>query len=200
MQVNELDIEGCFEFTPEVYRDHRGLFSSPYQDNPFVEGVGKSIFPVRDISYNISDRGVLRGIHFTKVPPGRAKYVYCPTGRVNDYLVDLRIGSPTFGEWRVAELSGENPKSLMIPDGVGHAFLALEPNSMLVYVMAGGYVPEHEYAISPFDPEVGLEIPEGYDIAQSERDRAAPTLAQARELGMLPDYEACKQVEAELWR
>ncbi|MDQ0940754.1 MULTISPECIES: dTDP-4-dehydrorhamnose 3,5-epimerase family protein [unclassified Streptomyces] len=199
MQVQQLDIEGVFEFTPPVYKDHRGLFSSPYQDAPFTEGVGRTIFPVRDISHNISARGVLRGIHFTKTPPGRAKYVYCPYGRVQDYLIDLRLGSPTFGHWRTTELGGDSCKALYVPDGVGHAFLSLKDDSMVVYVMAGGYIPENEYSISPFDPELGLTLPEGYEFAQSERDAAAPTLAEARELGMLPEYEACKKVEAELW-
>ncbi|GAA4900175.1 dTDP-4-dehydrorhamnose 3,5-epimerase family protein [Streptomyces coeruleoprunus] len=199
MQAQSLDIEGVFAFTPPVYKDHRGLFSSPYQDAAFTGAVGHTIFPVRDISHNVSARGVLRGVHFTKTPPGRAKYVYCPHGSVQDYLIDLRIGSPTFGRSVTTRLSGDTCKALYVPDGVGHAFLALEDHSMVVYVMAGGYIPENEYAITPFDPELGLDLPDGYDFAQSERDSVGPTLAEARERGMLPTYEDCKKVEAALW-
>ncbi len=200
VQARKLGIEGALAFTPPVYRDDRGLFTSPYQDAPFTGARGTSLFPVRDISHNLSARGVLRGIHYTTTPPGRAKYVYCPYGRVHDYLVDLRVGSPTFGRWEAAELGGDDCRALYIPVGVGHAFLSLEDDSMVVYVMSHGYVPENELAVSPLDPELGLPLPDGYDLAQSERDTAAPTLAEALAQGLLPSYDTCRKVEAELWQ
>jgi dTDP-4-dehydrorhamnose 3,5-epimerase/epimerase EvaD len=200
VQVQTLGIEGAFAFTPPVHRDDRGLFTSPYQDAVFTGARGKTLFPVRDISHNLSARGVLRGIHYTATPPGRAKYVYCPYGRVHDYLVDLRVGSPTFGRWEAAELGGDTCKALYIPVGVGHAFLSLEDDSMVVYVMSEGYVPENELAVSPLDPALGLPVPEGYELAQSERDKAAPTLAEARERGLLPEYGTCRKTEEALWQ
>jgi epimerase EvaD len=200
VRVHELGIEGAFAFTPPVHRDDRGLFTSPYQDAPFNTAHGRALFPVRDISHNLSARGVLRGIHYTKTPPGRAKYVYCPYGRVRDYLVDLRIGSSTFGQWESTELGGDTCQALYIPVGVGHAFLSLRDDSIVVYVMSEGYVAENELAVSPLDPELKLPIPEGYDLSQSERDSVAPTLAEAGEKGLLPEYETCRNAEAALWR
>jgi epimerase EvaD len=193
-------IDGAFQFTPPVFPDDRGLFASPYQEAPFAEALDRPLFPVRDVSHNRSARGVLRGIHYTVAPPGRAKYVYCPYGRVQDYLVDLRVGSPTFGRWDTTELTGDNCRALYIPVGVGHAFLSLQDDSVIVYLMSEGYVPANELAISPLDPGIGLPIPSGLTIRQSGRDAAAPTLAQARERGLLDDYELCRNVEAKLWR
>ncbi|CAM5636593.1 MULTISPECIES: dTDP-4-dehydrorhamnose 3,5-epimerase family protein [Streptomyces] len=199
VQVHKLGIEGAFEFTPPVYKDDRGLFSSPYQEAAFTEATGRPLFPVKDISHNLSARGVLRGIHYTATPPGRAKYVYCPYGRVQDFLIDLRVGSPTFGQWEATEIGGDDCRALYIPVGVGHAFLSLADDSMVVYVMSEGYVPENERAVSPLDPELGLPLPAELKAAQSQRDLSAPTLAEAREQGLLPTYEACREVEAQLW-
>jgi dTDP-4-dehydrorhamnose 3,5-epimerase/epimerase EvaD len=199
VQVHKLGIEGAFEFTPAVHRDDRGLFSSPFQEQAFAEATGRQLFPVKDISLNRSARGVLRGIHYTATPPGRAKYVFCPYGRVQDFLVDLRVGSPTFGQWEVTEISGDDLRALYIPVGVGHAFLSLEDDSLVVYVMSQGYVPADERAVTPLDPALGLPLPADLVAARSERDLSAPTLAEARERGLLPSYEACREVEAQLW-
>lgn len=193
------EIDGAYDFEPTVYRDERGLFSSTYQEAPFAEALGKPLFPVRDVSHNRSARGVLRGIHHSTTPPGRAKYVFCQHGRVRDYLVDLRLGSPTFGRCSVLELSGENCIARYVPMGVGHAFLSLEDDSVVTYLLSGGYVPEHEKTVSPLDPELGLPIPEDLTPLFSDRDLAAPTVAQARIAGELPDFDICQKVEADLW-
>jgi dTDP-4-dehydrorhamnose 3,5-epimerase/epimerase EvaD len=200
MTVASSTIDGAVKFTPAVYQDVRGLFSSPYQERAFAGQFDRPLFPVRDISHNRSARGVLRGIHYTATPPGRAKYVYCPYGRVQDYLVDLRMGSPTFGQWETTELSGDNCRALYIPVGVGHAFASLQDDSIVVYVMSEGYVPDNERAVSALDPGIGLPMPEGLLMRQSERDTVAPTLAEARERGLLTDYTMCRDVEAKLWQ
>ncbi|WP_424187235.1 dTDP-4-dehydrorhamnose 3,5-epimerase family protein [Actinokineospora sp. G85] len=199
VQTQKLGIEGAYEFTPPVYGDVRGSFSSPFQEKAFTEELGKPLFPVRDISHNRSARGVLRGIHYTATPPGRAKYVYVPHGAVRDFLVDLRVGSPTFGRVGTTELSGDTCRALYIPIGVGHAFLSLRDDSIVVYVMSEGYTPANELAVSTTDPEVDLPLPDGVTPTRSDRDAAAPTLAQARERGLLPDYSACRDAEALLW-
>lgn len=200
VEINRLSIEGAVEFSAPVYRDERGLFTSPFQGSAFDAALGHGLFPVEDISHNLSARGVLRGIHYTSTPPGRAKYVYCPHGRVTDFLIDLRVGSPTFGRWAETELSGDTCRAVYIPLGVGHAFLAQEDASIVVYVMSAGYAPEHECTVSPVDPAIGLPIPRDPAIRLSERDRTAPTLAQARERGLLPDYQTCREVEEKLWQ
>src|SRR5512139_106689 len=103
MRTRELAVAGAFEFTPQAFSDLRGTFVSPLQEEPFIAAVGAR-FPVAQTNLNVSARGVLRGIHFTTTPPGQAKYVYCPSGRARDVVVDLRLGSPTFGRWDSVEL------------------------------------------------------------------------------------------------
>ncbi|MFJ6658897.1 dTDP-4-dehydrorhamnose 3,5-epimerase family protein [Streptomyces sp. NPDC091377] len=198
-QMRTSAIEGVREFTPQVFGDERGCFASPYQEASFSAALGRPLFPVKDISHNMSARGVLRGIHYTATPPGRAKYVYCPYGRVLDFLVDLRVGSPTFGRWETTELSGADCRALYIPVGVGHAFLSQQDDSIVVYLMSKGYVPEHELAVSPLDAALGLPLPDAPELRLSARDSSAPTLAEAQERGLLPAYDTCRDVEAALW-
>lgn len=199
MESRGLEITGAVGFAPAVYRDDRGLFSSPYQENGFVDALGHGLFAVRDVSHNRSASGVLRGVHYTATPPGRAKYVYCPNGRVLDILVDLRLGSPTFGRHVVDELSGENCRAVYVPPGVGHAFLSMSDDTVIVYLMSSGYVPADELAVSALDQILDLPVPQAPAPARSDRDRAAPTLAQARDAGLLPDYRTCRVAEEELW-
>ncbi|MEU1185459.1 dTDP-4-dehydrorhamnose 3,5-epimerase family protein [Streptomyces sp. NPDC005820] len=198
MDVHALDIDGAFAFTPPVFKDRRGLFASPFQGAAFAETLGKPLFQVQQVSHNLSSRGVLRGIHFTATPPGMAKYVYCPYGQLQDYLIDLRVGSPTFGKWITTRLGADTARALYVPVGVGHAFLSLADDSMAVYVMSEGYVPENEYAMNPLDPEIGLAFPEDVELVQSDRDLAAPSLAEALERGMLADYALCRELDAKL--
>lgn len=199
MQARELSIHGAVEFSPRVFRDARGSFTSPFEGAAFAAATGRPLFRVEQVSCTLSDQGVLRGVHYTTTPPGMAKYLSCPRGRIRDYLVDLRIGSPTFGSVETLELSSENCRAVYVPVGVGHAFLAQERNSMVVYLLSHGYVPEHECAVSVRDPALEIPLPNDVDVIQSERDLTAPTLARARERGLLPDYPTCRETEANLW-
>src|SRR5690348_9919813 len=99
MRSTELVVSGAFVFEPEVFHDHRGSFVAPMQQESLAETTGLSTFPVAQLSLSRSHRGVVRGIHFTCTPPGGAKYVYCTHGRAVEFVVDLRVGSPTFGRW-----------------------------------------------------------------------------------------------------
>ncbi|MBK1787874.1 dTDP-4-dehydrorhamnose 3,5-epimerase family protein [Prauserella cavernicola] len=195
MQARELAVEGAVEFTPEVFPDDRGLFVSPHQQAAFVDAVGAPLFPVAQTNFSESRRGVVRGIHFTATPPGSAKYTCCVRGRALDVVVDIRVGSPTFGQWDAASLDGESFRSVYIPFGVGHAFIALEDHTVISYLLSESYVAVNELAIAPGDPELGLPIPADIEPIMSARDLAAPTLAQALEAGILPDYATCKRRE-----
>lgn len=199
MHVRALDIEGALAFTPPVFEDRRGLFASAFQGDVFARHLGRPLFPVQQISHNVSARGTLRGIHYTTTPPGMAKYVFCPHGRLRDFLVDLRVGSPTFGRTVTTELDAGNCHALYVPVGVGHAFLSLADDSLCVYVMSQGYVPEHEAAVDPLDAELGLPLPQDVELIRSDRDLTAPTLAAAHAQGALPDYRLCRKAEEELW-
>lgn len=200
MQIRKLKIEGAVEFTPDVFPDDRGYFLSSFEEPEFTGALGHPLFPVAQISYSLSRRGVVRGVHFTATPPGTAKYVYCPRGRVLDVLVDLRTGSPTFGQWDSADLGGADHRAVYIPVGLGHMFIVLEDDTMMNYTLSGGYVAENELAVSPLDPALGLPLPEGIDPVLSERDRDAPTLAEAQAAGLLPEYARCLEAEARLTR
>lgn len=195
MQVRQLKIEGAYEFTPRVFGDTRGHFVSPYQEDVFEEAVGRPLFPVVQSSYSVSRRGVVRGIHFTAVPPGMGKYTYCSRGRAVDYVVDTRLGSPTFGMWDSVELDEFDRRSVYLPIGVGHLFVALEDDTTISYMLSTGYVPSREHSVHPLDPELALPFPEGMELLLSERDRSAPTLAEARAAGILPDYAESLRLE-----
>lgn len=198
METEQLGIERAFSFTPPVFRDDRGLFTTPFQGRAFRQAVGRPLFEVGQVSHNLSAAGVLRGIHYTATPPGKAKYVYCPHGRVTDFLVDLRLGSPTFGRWAATRLDGDNGRATYIPVGVGHAFLAEEDASVVVYVMPGEYVPANELPVSPLDDEIGLPLPDTGRLTLSERDTAAPGLREAEARGLLPRHADCLAAEAAL--
>lgn len=198
MQARKLAVEGALEFTPRVFPDDRGLFVSPYQEEAFIEAHGGPLFPVAQTNHSRSKRGVVRGIHYTVTPPGTAKYVYCPRGRALDIVVDIRVGSPTFGKWDAVLMDQENFRTMYFPVGVGHAFVALEDDTVMSYMISSPYVAANELALSPLDPALGLPIDTDVVPILSERDTAALTLAEAEGQGMLPDYNACLEIERRL--
>jgi dTDP-4-dehydrorhamnose 3,5-epimerase len=190
MQVRELAVRDAFEFTPRVFPDSRGEFVAPYQEDVFVKTVG---FPLRlaQSNHSRSRRWSVRGLHYADVPPGQAKYVYCPRGSLLDLVVDIRVGSPTFGRWDAAVLDPRDFRAIYIPEGVAHAFLALEDDTVISYLCSAGYNPAAEHGINPYDPALGLPWPEDIEPLLSEKDAAAPTLAEAEAAGMLPTYAEC---------
>nr|AKD43494.1 dTDP-4-dehydrorhamnose 3,5-epimerase [Streptomyces minoensis] len=196
MRTRRLAVAGGFEFTPEIHTDARGLFVSPLQEQAFVAAVGER-FVTAQTNHSRSARGVLRGLHFTTTPPGQAKYVYCAQGRALDAVVDIRLGSPTFGKWDIVEMDAVSYRAVYIPDGVGHAFLALDDDTVMSYLVSTAYRTELEQAIDPLDPALGLPWPYDMKFHLSERDTVAISLAEAEARGMLPRYEHCRQWPAE---
>ncbi|MDX3241604.1 MULTISPECIES: dTDP-4-dehydrorhamnose 3,5-epimerase family protein [Streptomyces] len=196
----ELAVSGAYAFTPPVFEDDRGLFTSPYQEPAFVEALGHPLFPVAQSNHSKSRRGTVRGIHYTVTPPGVAKYVYCARGRAIDIVVDIRVGSPTFGRWDSSVLDPEGFSAMYFPVGVGHAFIALEDDTVMSYMLSGSYEAQHELSLSPLDPALGLPIPQDVEPLLSARDTAAPLLAQVQAEGGLPEYDKCRRIEAALWR
>ncbi|MBR8743447.1 dTDP-4-dehydrorhamnose 3,5-epimerase family protein [Nocardiopsis sp. MG754419] len=194
MKARALGIIGAHEFTPTVFPDRRGLFVAPFQGDVFAEQTGFRHFPLAQTGHSVSRRGVVRGVHYTDAPPGMATYVYCPRGRVTDFIVDLRTGSPTFGRVESTVLDPEDFRAVYVPVGVGHGYVAHEDDTVVSYLLSGGYAPEHEKAVSLFDPELDLPLPAEEPIL-SDRDRVAPTLREAAAAGGLPDYEVCRELE-----
>ena len=190
MQVRELTVADAFEFTPTSFPDHRGLFVAPFQREAFVKAVGHPL-PVGQSNHSVSGRGVIRGVHFADVPPGQAKYVYCPKGALLDVIVDLRVGSPTFGTCDTVRLDAVDYRAVYLPEGLGHAFVALEDDTVMSYLCSTGYNPAAEHGINPLDPELGLNWPADLEPVLSEKDVAAPGLAEAEAAGLLPSYAEC---------
>ena len=189
MQARNLEITGAFEFSPPSFPDHRGLFVAPFQQAAFVEATGHPL-RIAQCNHSVSARDVVRGVHFADVPPGQAKYVYCPSGAALDVVVDLRVGSPTFGRWESVRLDSDDFRAVYLAEGLGHAFLALADDTAMAYLCSTPYDPPAEHGVDPLDPELGL--PWG-DVAPvlSDKDRNAPSLAEAANSGLLPNYQDC---------
>lgn len=175
-----------------VHGDDRGCFLEWFREDRFKEATGHA-FSVRQANCSVSACGTLRGIHFADVPPGQAKLVICANGSILDVAVDLRVGSPTFGQSVSAELSSENRKAIYLPVGVGHAFQALADGSTVVYLCSEPYSPNREHEVHPLDPELAVRWPDGVPRLLSPKDDAAPTMRQAAEQALLPTWEECER-------
>lgn len=190
MEVRELSVPGAYEFIPPVFPDRRGLFVAPFQEQAFVKAVGHRL-TVAQTNHSVSRRGAIRGIHFADTPPGQAKYVYCPRGALLDVIVDVRVGSPTFGRWTSVRLDSTECRCVYLAEGLGHGFIALEDDTAMCYLCSTGYNPAAEHGITPLDPELGLPWPADVETILSDKDATAPTLAEAARSGLLPRYEDC---------
>ncbi|WP_406199558.1 dTDP-4-dehydrorhamnose 3,5-epimerase [Kitasatospora sp. NBC_01560] len=196
MKFNELSIEGAWEITPQLHGDARGLFTEWFRFDKLAEVVGHPL-RLAQANLSVSSRGVVRGIHFADVPPGQAKYVTCVRGAVLDVIVDLRVGSPTFGRWEGVRLDETERKAVYISEGLGHGFCALSDDATLSYLCSETFNPTGEHGVHPLDPDLGIEWPA--DAPQlSAKDTAAPTLAEALAGGLLPDYQQVKAFTAGL--
>jgi dTDP-4-dehydrorhamnose 3,5-epimerase len=188
VKVRELTVPGAWEFTPQVHTDSRGLFYEWFTDSSFSAFAGHR-FDVHQVNCSVSSSGVLRGLHFAQVPPGQAKYVTCLHGSVFDVIVDIRVGSPTFGQWDAAVLDVRTRRCVYLSEGLGHAFLALEDDSAITYLCSAGYNPKREHTINAVDPALDIAWPAVYGgPIMSDRDRDAPTLEQVRAQGLLPTW------------
>lgn len=196
MEVAETKVPGAWVFTPRQFRDDRGVFVEWLKTDVMREVVGHGI-EVAQANNSVSRRDVLRGVHFALVPPGQAKYVYCPRGALLDVVVDIRVGSPTFGAWDSVVLDDVDRRAMYIAEGIGHAFVALTDEASLTYLVSSPYDPAREFTVSPSDPALGIDWGVETPIL-SDRDRAAPTLEEAGALGHLPTWESCVARYAEL--
>ncbi|MFV2101517.1 dTDP-4-dehydrorhamnose 3,5-epimerase family protein [Micromonospora sp. LOL_024] len=191
MKLRPLSIEGAWEVTPQQHGDPRGLFLEWYRFDRLAEAVGH---PLRLAQGNlsVSARDVVRGVHFADVPPGQAKYVTCVRGAVLDVVVDLRAGSPTFGRWEGVRLDEVERRAVYLAEGLGHGFCALTDDAVLTYLCSTTYNPAAEHTVHPLDEELGIGWPTG-SPQLSARDAAAPSLAQVRRAGLLPEYDRCQE-------
>lgn len=191
MLIEPLSIEGVLSVQPVVHGDDRGCFLEWFRADRFEQTTGHR-FDLRQANCSVSSRGTTRGIHFADVPPGQAKYVTCPQGAILDVAVDLRVGSPSFGQWCSRELNSDNREALYLPEGIGHAFMSLADGSVVVYLCNEPYAPTREHAVNALDPEIGIAWPREIEPLLSAKDDEAPTLREALAQELLPDYPACR--------
>ena len=176
MERLETRLEGPILVKPLIHGDHRGFFHETYRRNVYEE-LGIEDEFVQD-NHSRSKHGIVRGMHYQ---PGMAKLVRCARGSILDVVVDLRRGSPAFGEWEAFELNDENLHQLYVPDGFGHGFCVLSETADVIYKCATYFVEENEGGIAYDDPDVGIEWPEGIELIPSERDSTAPRLRDVQD-------------------
>ncbi|MBO9555485.1 dTDP-4-dehydrorhamnose 3,5-epimerase [Cellulomonas sp.] len=203
MPYRELRVPGAWEITPRQFPDSRGVFLEYFQGAPFAENVGHEL-SVAQANCSVSAAGVLRGIHFADTPPSQAKYVTCAKGAVLDVVVDVRVGSPTFGQWDTVLLDDVDRRAIYLSEGLGHAFMSLEDGSTVLYLCSTPYTPGREHGVHPLDPQIGIEWPttarDGSPLEPllSDKDAVAPLLADAAASGLLPTFEAVQAYRATL--
>jgi dTDP-4-dehydrorhamnose 3,5-epimerase len=189
MEARELDIPGAWEITPTMQGDSRGLFFEWLTDRGFSGFAGHRL-DVRQANCSVSSAGVLRGLHFAQLPPSQAKYVTCVSGAVFDVVVDIRLGSPTFGRWASVLLDDRDRRTIYISEGLAHGFLALQDDSTVMYLCSSEYNPQREHTIRATDPALAIDWPlvDGATASLSDRDAAAPSLDDVRAAGLLPSW------------
>jgi dTDP-4-dehydrorhamnose 3,5-epimerase len=191
MSFTPLKIEGSWVFTPNKFPDDRGSFHEVFK-LPLLSGTLGFGFEVKQVNQSVSKAGVIRGIHWADVPPGQAKYVFCSKGSIWDVVIDIRIGSPTFGQFDGEVISAENGKCVLIREGLGHVFLSLEDDTVVNYLCSEPFSPTSEHGINPLDKDIAIPfgsfIPDGrFEV--SPKDEEAPTLKQAQAANLLPAYK-----------
>lgn len=188
MNIRELTIPDSYEITPRQFADERGAFLEWFRFDALEDVIGRR-FEVAQANTSVSKRGVVRGIHFADIPPGQAKYVTATHGAALDFVIDIRIGSPTYGQWDSVLLDDVERRAVFISEGLGHCFVALSADATVSYLVSAPFNAAREHGIDPLDPEVGLDLPFAVeDLVLSPKDTAAPGLAAAAAAGLLPTW------------
>ena len=186
MKFTPLEIEGVWLVESPVFQDQRGSFREWYKSEALERLTGNK-FEIAQANFSLSSKGTLRGIHYNMAPKGQAKLVTCVAGSIQDVIVDIRTNSSTYGKWIDIELASESGFALYICEGLGHAFLALQDETAIVYLVSTPYTPLVEFSINPFDEEIAVKWKrESAPLSISDRDLNAPKLSELHKLGKLP--------------
>jgi len=194
MKIRPLGIEGAYEITPVQHGDDRGVFLEWYRFDTLAAELGHPL-RLAQANISISAGGVVRGIHYADTPPGQAKYVTCTRGAILDVIVDIRVGSPTFGQWEGVRLDDVDRRATYLAEGLGHGLCALSDDATVTYLCSETYEPARERVVHPLDPDLEIGWPAARPLL-SLRDAQAPTLAEAGDRGVLPDYAICREYTA----
>jgi dTDP-4-dehydrorhamnose 3,5-epimerase len=189
VQIRELSIPDTYEITPRQFADSRGVFLEWYRFDALEDTIGHAL-DLRQANTSVSSRGVVRGIHFADVPPSQAKYVTATRGAVLDFVVDIRVGSPTFGLWDSVLLDDTDRRAIYVAEGIGHCFVALTDHATVSYLVSATFNAEREHGINPLDTDVALVFPlDATELVLSSKDTDAPGLAEAAAAGLLPTWD-----------
>ena len=186
MKLTPLGIDGAWVAESPVWSDDRGFFREWFKSADVKAATGRD-FGIQQANISLSSAGTLRGIHYSIAPRGQAKWITCVSGSIQDVIVDIRPESKSFGQWIDVELKGDSGKVVLISEGLGHGFLALEDNTAVAYLVSTPFSPADEFEINPLDEKIGIKW--GMDLSSlkiSGKDKIAPTLAERLAEGKLP--------------
>ena len=175
---------GLYVLESPVFSDNRGFFREWYKRGDF-QACGVE-FSIQQANLSMSKRGVVRGLHYSIAPEGQAKLVTCAYGELDDVIVDVRVGSPTFGEIEIVHLSAGEDRSVLLPAGAAHGFCVTSELAALTYLLSSPFNAATELEIDPFDATLNVPWPLSGDAVVSPKDAAAPSLAQRQRAGELP--------------
>ena len=156
MEIRPLAIEGAWEIAPRLHHDPRGMFAEGFRVDHLAKHIGHEL-QVRQTNISVSSAGALRGIHYADVPPSQAKYVTATSGVFVDYVVDIRVGSPTFGHWDSVLLDTVDRRAVYVSEGLGHVLACVEDGTA-VYLCSEVYAPSRERSINPLDGDIRLAL------------------------------------------
>ena len=189
MEFTPLGIDGAWVATSKLHADERGNFREWFKRSEIREKTGID-FQVEQSNVSSSNRGVIRGIHYSLVDGGQSKWVTCVNGRIIDFVVDIRPNSPTYLKSEAVELSEGRATAVFVGPGLGHGFIALEDGSTVSYLLSSPYSPENEFEINPMDADLRinwrLDLLGNMGIILSPKDADAPSLVDRQAEGKLP--------------
>ena len=190
MKAHPLKISGSWKIEFQKFEDNRGFFYESFKAEEFQKLFRRN-FDIKQTNTSSSSKGSVRGIHYALVPPSQAKLVQCQSGSIKDYVIDIRIGSPTFGQFEEITLDEKSASAIFIEEGLAHAFVALENNTIVTYYVSEKYNPEREKGINPFDKTLNVKWPD-IKLILSEKDKEAISLEESKNQGLLPSFDGCK--------
>jgi dTDP-4-dehydrorhamnose 3,5-epimerase len=191
MNVTPLNIDGSWIIELKKFEDSRGFFYESFREEIAKKYFGRE-FTIKQSNTSVSKKGSVRGIHYALLPPSQAKYVQCQKGSIIDYVIDIRLGSPTFSQFVEVELNSAKPQAVFIEEGLAHAFVALEDETVVTYFVSENYNPEREKGINPFDSDLNIKWPD-INLELSDKDRLAISLKEAQVQNLLPIFDDCKR-------
>ena len=186
MKLTPLGIDGVWLAESPVWRDDRGFFREWFKSADVKAAIGRD-FGIEQANISLSSAGTLRGIHYSIAPRGQAKWITCVSGSIQDVVVDIRPNSKTFGQYVEVELMSASGKAVLISEGLGHGFLALENNTTVAYLVSTPFSQLDEFGINPLDEKIGIKwIMDLHSLQISGKDQDAPTLVERLAQGKLP--------------